>query len=51
MNAFLRIKIKPTYAFGVKGCPEHNIPPNATVEYTIKLIDCEKVREFNELIK
>uniref|UniRef100_A0A1A9W034 peptidylprolyl isomerase n=1 Tax=Glossina brevipalpis TaxID=37001 RepID=A0A1A9W034_9MUSC len=37
-----KIKIKPAYAFGTKGCPERNIPPNATIEYTIKLIDCEK---------
>lgn len=40
-----RFKIKPTYAFGTKGNEQFNIPPNATVEYTIKLNDCEKVMD------
>uniref|UniRef100_T1PI33 peptidylprolyl isomerase n=1 Tax=Musca domestica TaxID=7370 RepID=T1PI33_MUSDO len=37
-----RFKIKPKYAFGAKGNEQFNIPPNATVEYIIKLNDCEK---------
>ncbi|XP_065355698.1 FK506-binding protein 59 [Calliphora vicina] len=40
-----RFKIKPTYAFGTKGNEQFNIPANATVEYTIKLNDCEKVMD------
>ncbi|XP_030376870.1 FK506-binding protein 59 [Scaptodrosophila lebanonensis] len=37
-----KIKIQPKYAFGAKGNEEFKIPPNATVEYVIKLIDCGK---------
>uniref|UniRef100_A0A1I8PXB3 peptidylprolyl isomerase n=1 Tax=Stomoxys calcitrans TaxID=35570 RepID=A0A1I8PXB3_STOCA len=37
-----RFKIKSRYAFGTKGNEQLNIPPNADVEYIIKLIDCEK---------
>ncbi|XP_013102082.2 FK506-binding protein 59 isoform X2 [Stomoxys calcitrans] len=37
-----RFKIKSRYAFGTKGNEQFNIPPNADVEYIIKLIDCEK---------
>lgn len=40
-----RFKIKPEYAFGAKGNEDFKIPPNATVEYTIKLNDCEKVMD------
>lgn len=39
---FSRIKIQPIYAFGSKGSEEFKIPPNSTVEYTVKLIDCGK---------
>ncbi|XP_001356347.2 FK506-binding protein 59 [Drosophila pseudoobscura] len=37
-----RITIKPMYAFGVTGNEAFKIPPNATVEYKVKLIDCGK---------
>ncbi|XP_067620323.1 FK506-binding protein 59 [Eurosta solidaginis] len=37
-----RLKIQGKYAFGSKGKQEFNIPPNATVEYIVNLIDCEK---------
>nr|AAF18387.1 FK506-binding protein FKBP59 [Drosophila melanogaster] len=37
-----RIKIQAKYAFGAKGNEEFKIPPNATVEYTVKLVDCGK---------
>lgn len=42
---FNRFKIKSNYAFGTKGNEKFNIPPNANVEYTIKLNDCEKVMD------
>ncbi|XP_036321003.1 FK506-binding protein 59-like [Rhagoletis pomonella] len=38
-----RLKIHGKYAFGIKGNDHFNIPPNSTVEYIVKLIDCEKV--------
>lgn len=34
--------IQPQYAFGAKGHKEFNIPPNATVEYTVTLNNFEK---------
>ena len=37
-----RLKIHPKYAFGLSGNEAFNIPPNAHVEYVVKLIDCEK---------
>lgn len=37
-----RLKIQSKYAFGSKGNDDFNIPPNSTVEYIVKLIDCEK---------
>lgn len=39
-----KILIKSKYAFGANGKPEFNIPPNADVEYTIRLNNFEKVR-------
>ena len=38
-----RLKIKSKYAFKNVGKPEFNIPPNATVEYTVELKSFEKV--------
>ena len=43
--SFFRLKIQSKYAFGKDGNKEYNIPPNAAVEYTVKLIDCEKGTE------
>lgn len=40
-----RFKIKSNYAFGTKGNEQFKIPPNATIVYTIKLNDCEKVMD------
>ncbi|ALC38323.1 FK506-bp2 [Drosophila busckii] len=37
-----KIKIQSKYAFGAKGNEAFKIPPNASVEYTVKLIDCGK---------
>ncbi|XP_054744105.1 FK506-binding protein 59 isoform X1 [Anastrepha obliqua] len=37
-----KLKIQGKYAFGSKGNDNFNIPPNSTVEYIVKLIDCEK---------
>ncbi|XP_064538072.1 FK506-binding protein 59 [Drosophila montana] len=37
-----KIKIQSKYAFGAKGNEAFNIPPNSTIEYTVKLIDCGK---------
>ncbi|KAJ6647718.1 FK506-binding protein 59 [Pseudolycoriella hygida] len=37
-----RLVIKPEYAFGASGHKEWNIPPNATVEYTVTLKSFEK---------
>ena len=32
------IVIKPKYAFGKKGNPELNVPPDSTVSYTVCLL-------------
>lgn len=37
-----RLIIKPEHAFGAAGSKTFNIPPNATVEYTVTLSDFEK---------
>ncbi|XP_023177091.1 FK506-binding protein 59 [Drosophila hydei] len=37
-----KIKIQSKYAFGAKGNEAFKIPPNATIEYIVKLIDCGK---------
>ncbi|XP_068147492.1 FK506-binding protein 59 [Drosophila tropicalis] len=37
-----KIKIQSKYAFGLKGNEAFKIPPNATVEYIVKLNDCGK---------
>lgn len=38
-----RILIKPEYAFGAEGNSELQVPPNATVEYTVTLKQFERV--------
>jgi len=38
-----RLKIKPAYAFKSEGNTQLNIPPNATVDYEVELINFEKV--------
>lgn len=46
-----RLVIKPEYAFGAKGHKEWDIPPNATIEYTVTLKNFEKevkARKLNE---
>lgn len=40
---FFRLVISPAYAFGDKGNEAFQIPANATVEYTVTLIDFERV--------
>ncbi|XP_063911396.1 FK506-binding protein 59 [Zophobas morio] len=40
-----KLIIKPHYAFGSQGSTEFNIPPNATVEYTVTLKEFERVKE------
>ncbi|XP_062142282.1 FK506-binding protein 59 [Drosophila sulfurigaster albostrigata] len=37
-----KIKIQSKYAFGNKGSESFKIPPNSTIEYTVKLLDCGK---------
>ena len=37
------ITVKPQYAYGDKGSEEHNIPPNATIQYNIELKKLTKV--------
>lgn len=37
-----RLVIKPEFAFGSEGSNKFSIPPNATVEYTVTLIEFEK---------
>lgn len=46
-----RLVIKPNYAFGVKGSEKLQVPPNATVEYTVTLIEFEKAVESWKLDK
>ncbi len=36
-------KIAPTYAYGVTGCEEKNVPPNATLVYEVQLTNFTKV--------
>lgn len=36
----------PAYAFGEKGNEQFGIPPNATVEYTVTLIEFERVNFY-----
>lgn len=38
-----RLKIKPKYAYGSKGCPDKNIPPDAELIYEVTLKEFEKV--------
>lgn len=38
----LRLVIAPEHAFADKGSEKFNIPPDATVEYTVTLIDFER---------
>lgn len=40
-----KLTIKPEFAFGAEGHKEFKIPANATVEYTVTLIDFEKEPE------
>lgn len=40
-----KLVIKPQYAFGAQGSPQFNIPPNATVEYTVTLKNFERIKE------
>ncbi|KAJ8951672.1 hypothetical protein NQ318_012213 [Aromia moschata] len=44
-NETSQLKIKPKYAFGNTGSAEYGIPPNATVEYVVKLKNFEKAKE------
>lgn len=44
-NETSRLIIKPKYAFGSEGSKEYNIPPHATVEYTVTLKKLEKLKE------
>ena len=41
--------ISPNYAYGSEGCTEKEIPPNATLQYEIKLLEMEKERETYEM--
>ncbi|GJQ77441.1 FKBP59 [Trypoxylus dichotomus] len=40
-----RLTIKPKYAFGNDGNEEFDIPPNATIQYTVTLKSFEKAKE------
>lgn len=40
-----KLVIKPQYAFGSQGSTEFNIPPNATIEYTVTLKTFERPKE------
>lgn len=44
-NEKSRLKIKSRHAFGVKGSPEYNIPPNASVEYEVVLKNFERAKD------
>lgn len=46
-----RLIVKPKYAFGVDGNEQLQIPPNATVEYTVTLNEFEKALESWKLDK
>lgn len=39
-----QFQLKPKVAFGKEGNKEFDIPPNATVMYTVQLKELEKVR-------
>ena len=42
-NEKSRIVLRSDYGFGINGCSTFNVPPNAVVEYTIKLLSFTKV--------
>lgn len=46
-----RLIIKPKYAFGADGNEQLQVPPNATVEYTVTLNEFEKEVESWKLDK
>ena len=39
------VDIRPRYAYGEAGNEERNVPPNATLKYTLTLKDFVKVRQ------
>ena len=39
-----QLTISAKYGYGDAGCPELNIPPNATLDYEVEMISFEKVR-------
>lgn len=41
-HIFIRLVIKPEYAFGEEGNEKFKIPPNATVEYIVTLKEFER---------
>ncbi len=41
-----RFTVQPVVGYGEKGNADLKVPPNATLEYEIELIDFEKVRVF-----
>jgi len=45
LNEQASFKVTPEFGFGPEGCPEKNIPPNATIDYTVKLNSLEREKE------
>ncbi|BET00159.1 FK506-Hypothetical protein protein [Nesidiocoris tenuis] len=39
------LQLAPQYGFGEEGCAKFNIPPNATLKYTVTLKSFEKIKE------
>lgn len=37
------ITVEPKYGYGSKGSEEHGIPPNATLQYDVEMIELKKV--------
>jgi FK506-binding protein 4/5 len=46
-----RLVVKPEYAFGADGNEQLQVPPNATVEYTVTLNEFKKALESWKLNK
>lgn len=40
-----RLTLQPKYAYKSEGNSEMGVPPNSVVEYTVKLVNFEKVKE------
>ncbi|KAF2355299.1 FKBP-type peptidyl-prolyl cis-trans isomerase domain [Trinorchestia longiramus] len=48
-NETSKLELSPKYAFGKVGNDKFNIPPNASLQYTVTLLDFEKAKETWEM--